>query len=110
MGLSAEQSSGAFMALQQMLSKGTVQAEELRGQLGERIPGAFEYAAQAMGVTTRELGKMLEQGQVVAEDFVPKFADVLRNQFAKDVPAAAASARAAMDHRSKTCDCRKWST
>ena len=97
MGISAEQSSGAFMALQQMLSKGTVQAEELRGQLGERIPGAFEYAAQAMGVTTRELGKMLEQGQVVAEDFVPKFADVLRNQFAKDVPAAAASARASME-------------
>ena len=42
MGLSAEQSSGALLALQQMVSKGTVQAEELRGQLGERL---FSLAA-----------------------------------------------------------------
>lgn len=41
MGLSAEQSSGVLLALQQMISKGTVQAEELRGQLGERLPGAL---------------------------------------------------------------------
>lgn len=60
MGLSADQSSGALLALQQMVSKGTVQAEELRGQLGERLPGAFQTAARAMGVTTAELGKMLE--------------------------------------------------
>ena len=77
MGLTADQSSGALLALQQMVSKGTVQAEELRGQLGERLPGAFQVAAKAMGVTTAELGKMLEQGQVVAEDFLPKFADAL---------------------------------
>lgn len=77
MGLTADQSSGALLALQQMVSKGTVQAEELRGQLGERLPGAFQVAAKAMGVTTAELGKMLEQGQIVAEDFLPKFADAL---------------------------------
>ncbi|WP_225784258.1 tape measure protein [Xenophilus sp. Marseille-Q4582] len=77
MGLSAEQSAGALLALQQMVSKGTVQAEELRGQLGERLPGAFQVAAKAMGVTTAELGKMLEQGQVIADDFLPKFARAL---------------------------------
>ena len=77
MGLSTEQSSGALLALQQMISKGTVQAEELRGQLGERLPGAFQIAAKAMGVTTAELGKMLEQGQVVADVFLPKFAAAL---------------------------------
>lgn len=77
MGLSADQSSGVLLALQQMISKGTVQAEELRGQLGERLPGAFQIAAKAMGVTTAELGKMLEQGQVVADDFLPKFAKAL---------------------------------
>jgi len=77
MGLSADQSSGVLLALQQMISKGTVQAEELRGQLGERLPGAFQIAAKAMGVTTAELGKMLEQGQVIADDFLPKFAAAL---------------------------------
>lgn len=39
--LSTEQVNGTFIALGQMLSKGKVQAEELRGQLGERLPGAF---------------------------------------------------------------------
>lgn len=79
MGLSADQTSGVLLALQQMISKGTVQSEELRGQLGERLPGAFQTAARAMGVTTAELGKMLEQGQVVADDFLPKFARELEN-------------------------------
>jgi lambda family phage tail tape measure protein len=77
LGLSAEDTSGVLLALQQMVSKGTVQSEELRGQLGERLPGAFQIAARAMGVTTGELGKMLEQGQVVASDFLPKFARAL---------------------------------
>ena len=44
-----------MLALAQMASKGTVQAEELRGQLGERLPGAFKIAAAAMGVTQAEL-------------------------------------------------------
>lgn len=88
MGLSAEQSSGALLALQQMVSKGTVQAEELRGQLGERLPGAFQIAARAMGVTTQELGELLEQGKVLADDFLPKFAA----QLEKDIGGAAEKA------------------
>lgn len=67
LNLSSEQTSGALYALQQMISNGTVQAEELRGQLGERLPGAFGLAAEAMGVTTAELGKMMELGEVTAE-------------------------------------------
>lgn len=74
LGLSVEQQEGAFLALSQMLSKGTVQSEELRGQLGERLPGAFEVMAKALGVSTMELGKMLENGEVLAADVLPKFA------------------------------------
>lgn len=81
MGLSADETQGAFLALSQMASKGVVSAEELRGQLGERLPGAFNLAAKAMGVTTAELGKMLEKGQIMASDFLPKFGDALRNEF-----------------------------
>lgn len=81
MGLSTEQTEGALRALEQMMSKGTVQAEELRGQLGERIPGAFNMAARAMGVTTQELNDLLKQGKVVSDDFLPKFAQELRNTF-----------------------------
>lgn len=81
MGLSAEQSKGAMLALGQIMGKGKVQAEELRGQLGERIPGAFNIAARAMNVTTAELDKMLEQGQLMAEDFLPKFSNELKKTF-----------------------------
>lgn len=80
MGLSADNTSGVLLALQQMISKGTVQSEELRGQLGERLPGAFHTAANAMGVTTAELGKMLEQGLVPASEFLPKFAAQLEKE------------------------------
>jgi tape measure domain-containing protein len=83
MGLSAEDTKGAFLALGQMMSKGNVQAEELRGQLGERLVGAFGIAAKAMGVTTGELNKMLQKGQVLAADFLPKFATELENTFGK---------------------------
>jgi tape measure domain-containing protein len=83
MGLSAEDTKGAFLALGQMMSKGNVQAEELRGQLGERLVGAFGIAAKAMGVTTGELNKMLQKGQVIAADFLPKFATELENTFGK---------------------------
>jgi tape measure domain-containing protein len=82
--LNQEQLQGALLSLNQMMSKGTVQAEEIRGQLGERLPGAFQIAARAMGVTTAELGKMLEQGQVLAEDFLPKFAAQLRKELGQN--------------------------
>ncbi len=94
LSLSSEQSEGALLALSQMISKGTVQAEELRGQLGERIPGAFQIAARAMGVTTSELGKMLEQGQVMADDFLPRFAAEMRRTFGQAAVDNADSARA----------------
>jgi tape measure domain-containing protein len=95
LGLSTDQTEGALRALQQMMSKGTVQAEELRGQLGERLPGAFQIAARAMGVSTQELGKMLEQGQVLAEDLLPKLADELEKTYGGALESATQSAGAA---------------
>jgi lambda family phage tail tape measure protein len=81
LSLSADEMDGALRAISQMMSKGTVQSEELRGQLGERLPGAFQIAARSMGVSTAELGKMLEQGKVVSDDFLPKFAAELQKTF-----------------------------
>jgi len=89
MGLSADQTRGALLAVQQMISKGNVQAEELRGQLGERLPGAFRLAAQAMGVTTKALDRLLKSGKVTAEDLLPKLAKLLNEEFF--VPAQKAS-------------------
>lgn len=81
LNLSADDTSSALRAMQQMVSKGKVSAEELRGQLGERLPGAFRLAADAMGVTTAQLDKMLQNGQVVAEDLLPKLALELNKKY-----------------------------
>lgn len=81
LGLSADQTGGALNALSQMISKGNVQAEELRGQLGERLPGAVQIAARAMNVSTQELNKMLEQGEVLASDLLPKLAEELHRMY-----------------------------
>jgi tape measure domain-containing protein len=97
LGLTADQTGGAILALEQMISKGKVSAEELRGQLGERLPGAFQIAARAMGVTTVELDKMLSQGEVLTDTFLPKFARELRNTFAGDAVNASKSAQAELN-------------
>lgn len=85
LGLSADETGGALLALSQMASKGTVSSEELRGQLGERLPGAFAIAARAMGVTQAELGKLLETGQIATSDFLPRFAAALNESFGQPV-------------------------
>lgn len=94
--LSTEQTSGALNAIQQMMSKGNVQAEELRGQLGERLPGAFNLAAKAMGVTTQQLNKMLDDGKVLATDLLPKLADELHKVYGAQATDAANSPAAAL--------------
>lgn len=71
--LTNQQLSNAFLALQEMLSKGTVAMQQLRRQLGSEIPGAFGIAAQAMGVTEQKLTDLLKKGMIPAADFVPKF-------------------------------------
>lgn len=89
LALSQDDMQGAFLALGQMISKGKVQAEELRGQLGERLPGAFQLAAKAMGMTTAELDKFMADGKLTAEDLLPKLAKVMREDFGAAAEAAA---------------------
>ena len=81
LSLSADDMQGIFIALGQVLSKGKVQAEELRGQIGERLPGAFQIAAQAMGMSTAELDKFMSEGKLLAEDLLPRMAQVLKDKY-----------------------------
>lgn len=75
LNLTADDTAGVFRALSQMFSKSTVQSEELKGQLGERLPGAYAIAARVMGMTTEEMGKQLKAGKILAKDLVPKLAE-----------------------------------
>lgn len=80
-GASTGDVENALNAVAQMMSKGVISAEELRGQLGDVLPGAAQQAAAALGKSTAEFNKMLESGQVLANDFLPKFAAQLNKTF-----------------------------
>lgn len=84
LGLSADDTTRALKAIAQMMSKGKIQAEELRMQLGDRIPGAFNIMARAAGVTTAELDKMLKDGKLIADELLPAFADEMLKTFGAD--------------------------
>jgi tape measure domain-containing protein len=71
LGLSNDELAGSLLALQQIASKGTVSMEELRGQLGERLPIAFAAAAKGLGLTQQELIKLVEGGRLTSTQFFP---------------------------------------
>lgn len=81
MGLSIDRTKSIFRALTQIASKGTVSSEELKQQMGEHLPGAFKLAADSMGVTTQELTKMLDKGELMAKEFLPRFAKELSKTY-----------------------------
>ena len=76
-GLSAENQKGVFIALQQMMAKGKVMAEELRLQMAERMPVALQAMADAAGTTTSGLDALMQTGKVLSADVLPKFAENL---------------------------------
>ena len=85
LGLSQDGMNRVFLALEQMLSKGTVSSEELRRQLGEVLPGAVAIMAKSMGKGTAELQKMLQAGEVLTKDVMPAFADEFLKTFNVDI-------------------------
>ncbi|HEA3602576.1 TPA: tape measure protein [Escherichia coli] len=74
MGLSNDELNGILKAFEQMASKGKIQAEELRGQLGDRMAGAFKLFAEALGMTAAELDAAMKNGKILSSDTLPKVA------------------------------------
>jgi len=84
LGLRTDELKGVYLALEQMLSKGKVTTEELRRQLGERLPGAMGIMAKAVGVSVSQLDKMLKKGEVLSSTALPKFAKELEKAYGID--------------------------
>lgn len=80
MNLTADQTGGVILALSQIMGKGKVSMEELRGQLGERLTPAFAIAAKSMGVTTDKLEEMVAAG-LDSASFLEKFGPALLQTF-----------------------------
>lgn len=74
LGLSGSDVGGILEALGQMAGKGVVSLEELRQQLGDRLPGAMSLTAKGLGLTEAQLTKLVESGQLAARDALPAIA------------------------------------
>ena len=96
LGLSADQTTHALVAFEQIISKGRVQTEEVRRQLGNVLPGAFQIAARSIGVTTAALDKMLKLGQVLPEKLLPAMAREMEKTFGPQIPTAMKSLQASI--------------
>lgn len=79
LGLSSDEVSGSLEALSQMAGKGTVSMEELRQQLGDRLPGAFGLVAKGLGLTESSLVKLVESGGLAARDLFPALTQSLKD-------------------------------
>ncbi|MCK9327509.1 MAG: tape measure protein, partial [Bacteroidales bacterium] len=81
LGLTNEKMKLVTYALMQMASKGRVLSEEMTRQLGDNLPGALQIAARSLGLTTAEFVKMMQEGNILAEDFLPAFGREMKKQF-----------------------------
>jgi|688.fasta_scaffold49220_3 tape measure domain-containing protein len=102
-GANSLQTQRSFYALQQMLSKGVVAAEELRRQLGEALPGASDLMTKAYNrlhpaqqVTNLGFTKLLENGKIISAEILPEFARVLEETFAPAVAGKSGSLDASL--------------
>lgn len=79
--LTRDQMQSLFLALEQMAGKGTVNAEELKRQLGNVLPGAVELAAKSMNLTVADFMKAMKNNQVIFKDFIDNFANSTYSAF-----------------------------
>ncbi len=88
LGLSLEARERSFYAINQMMSKGTVQAEELRQQLGDSLPNAFGIMVKAyqklhpeMQITEESFRKLMKDGKILSSEVLPEFARQLEKSY-----------------------------
>lgn len=85
LGLSNDALTRSFTAINQMLSKGTVSAEELRGQLAEALPGSVQALLRAVqklnpeikNLTEKGLFQMIKDGKILANEVLPEMSKQL---------------------------------
>lgn len=84
-GADAESQSRALNSLNQMMSKGTVMSEELKGQLAEALPGAVRLFVKALNqmkgttnLTEKDLFDLMQQGKLFSKDILPEVAKQMK--------------------------------
>lgn len=84
-GATADEQSRTMRALQQILSKGKLSAEEVRQQMAESLPNSVGLLTSALNkmkgvtnLTEADLFKLMEDGQLYAKDILPFLADEMK--------------------------------
>jgi tape measure domain-containing protein len=99
-GMSKDQVDRVTYALSQMASKGQIMAEELRGQLGDVLPGSFALFAEAAQMSIPEFTKAMEQGRFSGEAMrvvLNNVAILLNTKFASGAEGAAKTLQGALN-------------
>ncbi|NJK57016.1 MAG: tape measure protein [Pleurocapsa sp. SU_5_0] len=77
-GLDSTAEQELFRSVRSMIGKGVLSQEEVRQEVGEKL-GDFERSlAEAYGVSTPQLNKMIEGGEIRATEALPKVAAILK--------------------------------
>jgi tape measure domain-containing protein len=82
--LTPDKAERVIYAFGQMASKGQIMAEELKGQLGDVLPGALAIFSKSAGMSVKEFSKAMEDGEFTGNRFREVFAkvsDELMNRF-----------------------------
>ena len=88
MGLSVEQGNASLAAVLDLMGKGTIGASDFSEKLGH-IPEAALVGAQTLGVTQERFSQMLQTGEVVTQDFLPRFSQALQSSLGEGTDKAA---------------------
>lgn len=95
--LSNDDINGVLTAMTQIAGKGTLQMEELRQQLGDRLPGAVGLVAQSLGYgedRMAEFFKAVENGQIGAEEALVALGKGLQETYSGQLDQALSSVTA----------------
>lgn len=98
--LTPDKAERVIYAFGQMASKGQVMSEELKGQLGDVLPGALAIFAKAAGKSVKEFNAELEKGVYSGSQFrelMTKVTDELINRFGSGAAAAGRSLQGLMN-------------
>lgn len=99
-GLSSDKVDRVNYAFAQMASKGQIMSEELKGQLGDVLPGALGLFAEAAQMTIPEFSKAMEDGAFkgkAMEQVLGNVSILLNNKFSKAASGAAKTLQGALN-------------
>jgi tape measure domain-containing protein len=99
-GLSSDKVDRVNYAFAQMASKGQIMSEELKGQLGDVLPGALGLFAEAAQMTIPEFSKAMEDGAFkggAMEQVLGNVSILLNNKFSKAASGAAKTLQGAVN-------------